>query len=419
MALVLPSTLPLPLLSTILDTIFNHFQPPTISLLSAPVLTTVAAGLRAALVIDIGWFETVVTGIYEYREVLSHRSIRASKLLSKEMLKFLGKAVLSVTKQNPENATDMSEKAYRKMISFEECEEVVARMAWCTPSKKKRTTLNGPEALPKVDEEEEIESSIQRLDFSGNDLVSIPLSSTQPPMTLNLPFSSLSKPCENAFFADGIQTVELDDEELPLHLLVYITLLHLPVDVRSICMSRIVFTGAVSNMPGLKNRIIDEIDSLLQERGWDPVQGAAIEELRNNEKIRTHRSKRASSGPTAVAADEQTRHRPSIDPAVNEPELNPYEEKLQRELNKGARPSVQGTLRALESMGPWSGGSLLSQLKVPAVSIVDREQWLQHGISGATKQGETTSSDQRQSMGPAGLRAGQVERLNWTLGPWG
>ena len=78
----------------------------------------------------------MVTGIYEYREVLSHRTIRASKLLSNEMLKFLGKAVLSVTKQTPDNPKDMDEKGYRKIISFEECEEIVARMAWCRPLKE-------------------------------------------------------------------------------------------------------------------------------------------------------------------------------------------------------------------------------------------------------------------------------------------
>lgn len=419
MALVLPSTLPLPLLSTILDTIFNNFQPPTISLLSAPALTTVAAGLRAALVVDIGWAETVITGIYEYREVLCYRTIRASKLLSKEMLKFLGKAVLSVTKQTHDQSKDMDEKGYRKIISFEECEEIVARMSWCRPSKQKLAIPKGPKALTYVKEEEEIEASMQDLNFSGNDLVSIPLSSTQPPLTLKLPFSSLSKPCENAFFADGIENVELDDEELPLHLLVYRTLLHLPVDVRSICMSRIIFTGGVSNMPGLKNRIIDEVNNLIQERDWDPVQGKAIERLRLNDKLRTNRSKQASGGPTEVAAHEQVLLKSSTNPVVDDPEPNPYEDKLQRELNKGTRSSVQGTLRAVESMGPWSGGSIISQLKIPAVAIVEREQWLQHGISGAMKQGEITSIDQRQSMGPGALRAGQAERLSWTLGPWG
>ncbi len=428
MALVLPSTFPLPLLSTILDTIFNNFQTPTIFLLSAPVLTTVAAGLRAALIVDIGWAETIVTGIYEYREVLCHRTIRASKLLSKEMLKFLGKAVLTVTKHTVENLTDMDDKGYQKIISFEECEEVVARIAWCRPLKRKSAIPKGPDDIPDVKGEEEeeeeeeakeIESTMQDLSLSGEDLISVPLSSTKPPVTLQLPFSSLSKPCENAFFADGVKTIDLDDEELPLHLLVYRSLLHLPLDVRSVCMSRIVFAGAVSNMPGLKNRIIDEVKNILEERGWDAVQGAAIGDLRNGKRTRTNWSKQASTCPTEVTSDEEVRHRSSRNPTADSPEANPYEDKLRRELNKGTRPSVQGTLRALESMGPWSGASLLSQLKVPAVSIVDREQWLQHGISGASKQGEITSTDQRQSMGPGGLRAGHGERISWKLGPWG
>lgn len=413
---MLPCTLPLPLLSAILDTIFNNFQPPTISLLSAPVLTTVAAGLRAALVVDIGWAETVITGIYEYREVLCHRTIRASKLLSKEMLKFLGKAVLSVTKQTPDKPKDMDEREYLKIISFEECEEIIARMAWCRPSKKKLAILKGHEALAYA--EEETEASMLDLNLSSRDLVSIPLSSTKPPLTLKLPFSSLSKPSENAFFADGIEDVELDDEELPLDLLVYRTLLHLPIDVRSVCMSRIIFTGGVSNMPGLKSRIMDEVENLIKERDWDPVRGEAIEKLRLNDKLGNNRSKQASGGPTEAAAHEQVVVKSCTIPVADDAEPNPYEDKLRRELNKGTRPPFQGALRAVESMGPWSGGSILSQLKTPAVSIVEREQWLQHGLSGATKQGEITS-DQRQSMGPGGLRAGQGERFSWTLGPWG
>src|SRR5271167_4839021 len=110
MALVLPSALPRPLLSSILDTIFNNFQSPTISLLSAPVLATVAAGLRAALVVDIGWAETVVNSIYEYREVQCRRSIRASKLLGQEMLKLLEEGILRMF---PDKAKGFNEEVDR------------------------------------------------------------------------------------------------------------------------------------------------------------------------------------------------------------------------------------------------------------------------------------------------------------------
>lgn len=423
MALVLPSMLPQPLLSTILDTIFNNFQPPTISLLSSPVLTTVAAGLRAALVVDIGWAETVITGIYEYREVLCHRTIRASKLLSQEMLKFLGKAVLVANKQLPDESDeseDISDQEYRKLISFEECEDILARIAWCQPSGQRSAFQRAAGTLSDVEEEKyEIETSMQHLDIGSKDVVSIPLSSTKPPLTLRLPFSSLAKPCENALFADGILANDLDDEELPLHLLVYRTLLHLPVDVRSVCMSRIIFTGGTSNMPGLKTRVIEEVENLIQQRGWNPVQGTAIEKLRLNDKLRTYRSKQINGGPTEVAAHEQVYLKSPTNLASDEPEPNPYEDKLRRDLNKGTRPSVQGTLRAVESMGPWSGASLLCQLKVPAVSVVEREQWQQHGIHGATRREEINTNEQRQSMGPGGLRAGQGDRVSWTLGSWG
>ena len=91
--MILPSAFPLPLLSTILDCLFTQFQPPNVSLTSAPVLSTVAAGIRSALVVDIGWAETVVTGIYEFREVQSRRSTRGSKLLGQEMFKLLVNAI--------------------------------------------------------------------------------------------------------------------------------------------------------------------------------------------------------------------------------------------------------------------------------------------------------------------------------------
>ena len=145
MALVLPAALPRPLLSTTLDTIFSNYQPPTISLLSAPVLTTVAAGLRAALIIDIGWAETVVTGIYEYREVACRRTVRASKLLCQEVLKLLGKIATSARQSLQDNNNDKSEKAFEKIISFEECEEVMCRMAWCRP---RRTVISAPKGRP-------------------------------------------------------------------------------------------------------------------------------------------------------------------------------------------------------------------------------------------------------------------------------
>jgi actin-related protein len=399
--LILAPDIPLPLLSTMLDTLFSSFQPPTISLLSAPVLTTMAAALRSSLVIDIGWAETTVTAVYEYREVFCRRTVRASKLLGREMLKLLGEAIRSQSSQDdtPNN----------KLISFEECEEVVTRMAWCRPS--------ATSGLASVSGD--LSSALEELQINEKDgAVSISLRSTQPPMRLNLPFSSLAEPCENALFAKDVRPGYVDDEELPLHLLVYRALLQLPVDVRSVCMSRLIFTGGASNIPGLKSRILGDVQGLIDARGWNPVQGEVVADIRSRQ-----RNLAKESSVSAISTDGEDALSeadiPAKPAAFRGQEPDPIESQLRREKNKTSRPSVHGTLRAVDSMGAWSGGSLISQLRVPLVSVVEKEQWLQYGLAGASKAKEVVPAKQRQSMGPAGLRAVAGEQTGWTLGPWG
>jgi actin-related protein len=410
----LPSALSLPLVSTILDTLFTNYQPPTISLMSAPALTTVAAGLRSALVVDVGWAETVISSIYEYREVQCTRSVRATKLLGEEMFKLLVEAVDPTALQVEEDETRIGDKA-RRLISFEECEEVATRMAWCKPSK---TAEQRPPSLglTPVKEEDELRASMRAMDISvdgeADPMINIPLKSTSPPRTLKLPFSKLAQPCETALFGVGTLPQDLDDEEAPLHLLVYRSLLKLPVDARSICMSRIIFVGGGSNIPGLKGRVLAEVASVIEQRGWDIVQGKAVDQLKNNPKLRKSRSRQAGEGPTEVL-------REGISPGLQDQEPDPIEDELRRAARKINPPVESGNLRAIDSLGAWSGGSLLSQLKIPAVSIVDRDQWLQHGASGASRTGEITVSTQRQSMGPGSFKTGGGERSSWTLGLWG
>ncbi len=98
-------------------------------------------------------------------------------------------------------------------------------------------------------------------------------------------------------------------------------------------------------------------------------------------------------------------------------EHDPIEEQLKQEAAKGKPPVESGHLRAIDSLGAWSGGSLLSHLKVLAVSTIEREQWLQHGAAGASKAGDINFVAHRQSVGPGAFKAG--DRSSWTLGLWG
>ncbi|CAG8977723.1 hypothetical protein HYALB_00012158 [Hymenoscyphus albidus] len=417
-SLILPSAFPLPLLSTVLDTMFANFQSPTISLMSSPVLCTISAGLRSALLVDIGWAETVVSAIYELREVQSTRSVRATKWLGKEMSRVLSKLIEPNAPQRVSETSEMVEdEAMSSLLSFEECEQVVTRMAWCKPGKTTKH-ISPAIGLTPVKEEDELRSSMRSLHIGSvvekEAQAFIDLTSTSPPRKLQVPFATLSEPCESTFFATGISESELDDEETPLHLLIYRSLLKLPIDVRSTCMARIVFVGGGSKLPGLQSRVLEELDHLIEHRGWVNIQGKAVEQLRNNPRFSKTRNKQSGRGPMEVPPGDVT-------PAsLQEQESDPIEDTINRAARK-INPSLEeGHLRAIHSLGAWAGGSLLTNLKVPSVSVIEREQWLQHGVLGTSKSGEVSVSvSSRQSMGAGGaFKSVGGERSSWTLGLW-
>lgn len=410
-ALVVPSSLPLPLLSTTLDMFFNRFQSPMVSLLSSATMSTVSAGLRSALVVDLGWAETVVTSVYEYREVRSTRSVRGGRHLVSSLHKIIKEAVQEKGVTPREGGEDEDN---RHVISFGECEEICKRAVWCKPAQKPAAP-GQDEGLATVEEQDESEAEAPTT-TPENRTMKIPLRTAQPPTNLDMRFTQLAEACENTYFEqrDGAPAT-FDDEELPIHWLVYQHLLRLPLDVRAACMSRIVFTGGSSRVIGLKGRIFDEVAELVRKRGWDAVTGRGVKAAKSNLE-RHRRSLQASMGPTRAqgAEDAGVWH----DAANEAPESNAIDEQLER---RKAAPPVQGQLRAVDSLGPWCGASLACQLKVLAMANVERENWAQHGISGASRPGEVDiKAQQRQSLGPGGLmRGGGGQDRAWTLGAWG
>ncbi|KAK5635264.1 hypothetical protein RRF57_010976 [Xylaria bambusicola] len=420
--LILPPTLPIPLLSSTLDTIFHHFQAPTVSLLSSPVMTAFSAGTRSAMVIDLGWHETTVTAVYEYREVQSWRTIRAGKFLVEETYEFL----LQAAHGRP--ATVRAERTEDKLgddaLSFEECEEVATRMLWCRRAARQPPQKTAEEGLPTVHEHEE-ESEEEIPPTEDHSPITITLGSCKPSKTVEIPFSQLAEPCETTFFETRLSPSCFDDHELPVHLLIYRALLQLPLDVRAICMSRIIFTGGCSSIVGLKGRIFDEISILAEEQGWDPIRGKVVNQFKANQKLHRDASRQGSDSsiPVVVQPDTTSGDGEATElqvKAADVPqEVDQVENLIKRERND--KPSVQGQLRAIDSLGPWCGGSLATQMKIPALATIDREIWLSQGVNGASRPSEIDiKAGQRQSMGPTGLMRGQtVQPNNWTLGVWG
>ncbi|USP78972.1 hypothetical protein yc1106_06246 [Curvularia clavata] len=405
--LAMPPRMPHALMSTFMDVLFTSFQAPSITLMSTPVLSAVAAGLRSALVVDIGWAETLVTAVYEYREVSERRSIRAGKMLSQEMAKLLNTEL--------DNAEPGATKAD---VSFEEAEEVLTRVGWCKPiARSNRRTVYFPAREAPV--LEEFEDAVE----SPPPTVTIPFPKHTPPTDLTISFAALAKPTDTALFAPDMSISEFDDEDLPLHHLIYRTLVHLPIDVRRLCMSRIIITGGVSNLPGIKTRILKELDALVQAKGWDPVKSYGKASALREEKLRNHREieLRHKEGKDGVAfSRDQDDPDQSIPAAFQSPELDAIDTKLaQTALRNGPPPSslVGGVVRGVETLGAWAGASLVAQQRIKGIVEVERERYLKDGLYGASREKEVSVIAQRQSMGP-GLTNKGGERASWTLGVW-
>ena len=423
--LILPSVLPHQLLSSVLTTFFLNFQHPSITLLSTPTLCTVSSGCRSGLIVDIGWSETIVTAVYEYCEVSERRTTRAMKMLTLKMAEVLH--------QHTEKGREVSlkpddaESSIESMLNlyFQQSEEVTTRMAWCRSKEESSRSVGHSEDMPQelgrlaIAEDSPTKSDLE-LESQDNPMISIP-SPQHSHQKLQIPFSSFAEPVEEALLAKHQNPRELDDHEIPVHLLIYYSLLGLPADVRAICMSRIIITGGGSNIPGLKPRILEEIASLVDEHGWDPVRGKAADERRKrlNE---IHSNRR-------VASSEQDQYGELTDDKPLEPlknklaglepqEPDPIGEKIKYEEAKGSKPTVSGIIRGVETLGAWVGGGLVAGLKIKGIIEVERDSFLQHGLAGAKKDAEFGIMAQRPSFGAGMTKAGIGDKAGWTLGTW-
>lgn len=369
LVLVLPSVMPHPILSALLTTLFNRWRFPSITLLPSAAMTAVAAGLRTALVVDLGWAETTVTAIYEYREVETKRSTRGMKLLLQKMGSMLSNLDREGAAKNDDSIS----------VKFEYCEEVVNRYAWCECSED-------DEAIDRV--------------------VAIPSPSKPDSAYTQVPLLRFAGPVEDALFAIGTEDHEIDDHEKPIHGLVYNTLLELPPDIRGACMSRIVFVGGGSKIPGVRQRTMNEVSSLVAEHGWDAMRGNAVTQQRKKlEELRISQPRQDDNQAETNETEE-----------TQEPELDFVEQKLRRNQPRDSKPAIHGQFRQINSLGAWAGASLVTSLKIRGFVEIEREKFLQQGLAGATRDLDAHHIANRQS----GIRSSMVsDRSSWTLAGWG
>ena len=385
LVLVVPSILPHPLLSSVLTMLFNRWKYSSISLLPSPTMAAMGAGVRSALVIDIGWAETIATAIYEYREIRTRRSTRSMQSLLKELAETL-------------NAHNRDQRTDIPPLDFALAEDLMSRMVWC---KQRGMRMGGRDisldpAQVHVDPAPSSEKDEREVEIDWPTDTSSQL--------ITLPCSLFSAPVEKVFLPPEPASQLLDDQEHSLPMLIYETLLAVPPDARAMCMSRIIFVGGGSKIPGLAQRSIDEIDALVRKYGWSAVRGKKSADVRG--KLRNIGQGQAEK-PTA-------RSREPLPPGEDF-----IEEDLQKQQAKEALPIVQGQLRQIESLGAWAGASLVASLKIKGFVEVERETFLQYGLAGAKNNvgGSVQAVPKRASYG-GGLSKVGGERRSWTLAGW-
>ncbi len=409
--LLSPSVMPHPLISCILNTLFLNFNNPTVTLMPIPLVCMAAAGCRSGLVVDIGWGETSVTGLYEYREIHQSRTTRAMKAVTRDMAKLL---FLYSERPEPDVSLISGEDAFDASVDdlFEHAEEVTMRMAWC---KSHKSSSHNITASPKQTDDlarskDEAGGTSPDGPTKKDPLIIFP---GAPPARddLSIPFSHFAVPVETALFADSKTIYDIDDNDQPLHTLIYKSLSRLGPDIRSHCMSRIIITGGGSHIPGLKSRLLAEVCSMIKTNNWNPVHGKAANECRK--RLSEMRNKQHDTAqPPQTSANPQ--------PSSASPALDPIADRLRRDQEaQTTHPNVSGVVRGVETLGAWAGGSLLASLKIKSVVEIDRDAFLQHGMAGARRDLElSVVAPQRQGVGAGIARTGAVDRTVWTLGTW-
>jgi actin-related protein len=326
-ALVVPSLTPTPILEVVLRVLFQHYaQPPTITLLTTPVLSCLSAGLRSALVVEVGWEETVVTAVGEHKIVAERRTVKGGKLLAREMASLLKTA------------------GGRDNVDLAFTENVTRRMAWCKPRKT-------------GDEQEPEDATIN-----------IPSPNDASP-DLSIPFSQLAHPAEKTFFQPPT-----DDHDLPLPELMFDTLLALPVDLRAFCMSRIVLTGPHSNIPGLKTRLLAELSQIIEKRGWDVVEsyGKAAKPLPRR------LLERLANAPPVTLTDANGGI--PISERPHDDLVDRLSQQVLHSITKDREKVIKGVVRGVETLGAWSGASLMASLRVKGKGEVEREEFSRDSV---------------------------------------
>ncbi|QSL65300.1 hypothetical protein MERGE_002609 [Pneumocystis wakefieldiae] len=217
----------------IAKTLFTYFQVPSITFLSSHVLVLVSLGLKSGVVIDIGSKEISVLPIYDLRPMTSF--IITSSLASNfcfSRLKYL------LTHYSTPRLTS---------LTFYDVQDFLQRAVFSlplSPLTSSKSTIILPEDL----------ENVYKPNVECSDVIWVPPS--QKGLEVTVP--GWVRVCiTEALFEASDKYADTDEISIPQ--MIKKCLSYLPIDIRSVVSTSLVISGGFSLIPGLQNRINNEI----------------------------------------------------------------------------------------------------------------------------------------------------------------
>ncbi|ODV59971.1 actin-like ATPase domain-containing protein [Ascoidea rubescens DSM 1968] len=223
-----PPLFPLHLKKIISNVLLKKLFAKSLLFICEPALSCLGSGTRNALVVDLGWENITVSPVYDMRLIYKNiqTSTRAGKFLHYTILKRF-----------------LSEKVIKKKSGFKSTsklfniiEEFVFQAVYCrTVDESVRERIHSEENNFRLISKE-----------NSNDFLDIPD---------KLRFESV----EHTLFPSSAELDNPDDDEFSVVDLILKVIEKVPIDLRRELSDNIIFTGGLSNIPGVKARTLQEL----------------------------------------------------------------------------------------------------------------------------------------------------------------
>ncbi|GMM38990.1 hypothetical protein DASC09_063290 [Saccharomycopsis crataegensis] len=210
----------------IANVLLNYIHAQSLIFLPDSLLSILSAGTQNGLVVDLDWDMITISPVFDQK--LLYKNIKTTTRGSGKQLHY---AVLRQLLNNKQHVEGIDINNKNEVFHF--IEDLIHEVVYCKNLNDSYGNGNGDNDDNNV--------------FSYKNNIKIPN---------RLRFQAL----ESEFFPQ-ITPKEIDDDEIPLASLIIEVLDSLPIDIRPVLSKRIMFTGFLSDIPGLKSRIMHELRS--------------------------------------------------------------------------------------------------------------------------------------------------------------